>query len=76
MASLAAVREAGYLYAVAVSFRGVQPGDSPWTLPRFFVANDTLEQLESKVRGDWDLIGRAQDAIPVWLSRIVSPRDY
>jgi peptidoglycan/xylan/chitin deacetylase (PgdA/CDA1 family)/SAM-dependent methyltransferase len=73
---LAAIRGAGYGYAVAVSLRGVRSGDSPWTLPRFFMTNDTLEQLESKVRGDWDLIGRAQDSIPAWLSRIVSPRDY
>jgi peptidoglycan/xylan/chitin deacetylase (PgdA/CDA1 family) len=73
---VAAIREAGYHYAVAVCFRGVRPGDSPWTLPRFFVANDTVDQLESKIRGDWDAIGRAQDAIPVWLSRIVSPREY
>jgi peptidoglycan/xylan/chitin deacetylase (PgdA/CDA1 family) len=73
---IAFIREAGYHYAVGVSFRGVRPGDSPWTLPRFFVVSDTVEQLESKIRGDWDLIGRAQDAVPVWLSRLVSPRDY
>lgn len=73
---VAAVRAAGYQYACAVCFRGVLPHDSQWTLPRFFVARDTIEQLAAKVRGDWDLIGHIQDRIPRWLSRLVSPRDY
>jgi peptidoglycan/xylan/chitin deacetylase (PgdA/CDA1 family) len=73
---LEAVQKAGYQYGAAICFRGVRPRDSRWALPRFFVAQDSVEQLQDKISGAYDIIGRFQDAVPLWLSRLVSPRDY
>ena len=70
------VRDAGYQYAMAVCFRRVLPRDSRWALPRFFITGDSLEILENKIKGGWDLLGYFQECSPLWLARIVSPQDF
>lgn len=67
---------AGYRHGAAVRFSGVAAGDQALALPRFFVAGDDLAQLQAKVRGDWDAIGRLQERTPRWLARAVSPHDF
>jgi len=66
----------GYHHAATVRFSGVERGDRPLAVPRFFVAGDNLARLQAKVRGDWDRIGRWQERAPRWLARAVSPHDY
>jgi Polysaccharide deacetylase len=70
------VRNAGYQYAMAVCFRRVLHRDSCWALPRFFVTGDNLEVLGSKVKGGWDLLGYYQEWSPLWMARMVSPKDF
>jgi len=71
-----AVRDAGYHYAASVLYRAVRPSDSPFAIPRFFAARDSVNDLASKVGGDWDWVGRTQERLPVRLARIVSPQDF
>jgi peptidoglycan/xylan/chitin deacetylase (PgdA/CDA1 family) len=70
------VRATGYRVAVAVTSRGVRPSDSVLTIPRFFADGDTLEKLEDKVRGAYELVGWWQDHGPLPMMRIVSPQDF
>jgi peptidoglycan/xylan/chitin deacetylase (PgdA/CDA1 family) len=72
----ALARATGYSHAAAVLFRAVKPGDSPFSLPRFFVTRDSVDELKSKVRGDWDYLGLWQERAPRALARIVSPQDF
>lgn len=67
---------AGYRHGAAVRFSGVAADDEALALPRFFVAGDDLAQLQAKVRGDWDALGRWQERAPRWLARAVSPHDF
>jgi peptidoglycan/xylan/chitin deacetylase (PgdA/CDA1 family) len=69
-------QNAGYQYAAAVCFRGVQARDSRWALPRFFMTGDSLEVLSSKVNGAWDILGYFQERSPLWLARLISPKDF
>lgn len=68
--------EAGYSIAVSVVFRGVQAGDDPLAVPRFFVRHDDVQTLEEKVRGAWDRIGRVQSRLPASIARAVFPADF
>jgi peptidoglycan/xylan/chitin deacetylase (PgdA/CDA1 family) len=70
------VEQVGYRFAAMVLFRGVRPGDDPFRIPRFFVTRDSVETLEAKVRGAWDLVGLWQAGAPQWAAKIVSPRDF
>jgi len=69
-------REVGYSYGAAVAFHAVRKDDDPLSLPRFFVTRDTVETLSQKVYGAWDWLGWWQEKSPLWLARIVSPRDF
>jgi peptidoglycan/xylan/chitin deacetylase (PgdA/CDA1 family) len=69
-------RESGFRLAGAVLSRSVRPSDSQMAVPRFFVRSDDLAVLRDKVSGAWDLIGRGQEMMPVWLAKRVSPRDF
>lgn len=70
------VQQAGYRCAAAVLFRGVSARDSTFAIPRFFTTRDSIDVLEQKVRGNWDLLGYWQQSAPLWLARRVSPRDF
>ena len=70
------LRDAGYRFAVSVVFRGVQEGDDPLAVPRFFVRGDDVKTLEEKVRGAWDRIGRVQARLPASIARAVFPADF
>jgi peptidoglycan/xylan/chitin deacetylase (PgdA/CDA1 family) len=69
-------RGEGYRYAAAILFRGVRATDSPLALPRFFVTGDSVEDLASKVKGNWDFLGAWQERAPRALARLVSPQDF
>jgi peptidoglycan/xylan/chitin deacetylase (PgdA/CDA1 family) len=69
-------QNAGYQYGAAVCLRGVKDGDLPWALPRFLVTEDSLEVLSSKINGAWDLLGYSQERTPLWLARLISPKDF
>jgi peptidoglycan/xylan/chitin deacetylase (PgdA/CDA1 family) len=69
-------QNAGYQYAAAVCFRGVQGQDSRWALPRFFVTGDSVDVLSNKINGAWDILGYFQERSPLWLARLVSPKDF
>jgi peptidoglycan/xylan/chitin deacetylase (PgdA/CDA1 family) len=69
-------RETGYSRAAAVLFRSTRPADDPLALPRFFTTDDTVAELNRKVRGDWDLLGYWQEYAPPRLARLVSPGDF
>jgi peptidoglycan/xylan/chitin deacetylase (PgdA/CDA1 family) len=74
--TLEMVREAGYQYAMAACFRRLLPRDSRWALPRFFITGDSVDVLGSKIKGGWDLLGYFQEWSPLWLARMVSPKDF
>jgi len=74
--TMATVRESGYRLAAAVTFRGVIESDSRWRIPRFFTDGDSIQKLNAKVRGDYDLVGRWQEYAPVPLMRLISPQDF
>jgi peptidoglycan/xylan/chitin deacetylase (PgdA/CDA1 family) len=69
-------RATGYRIAAAVIFRGVQASDSRFAVPRFFVDGDSLEKLEARVRGAYELIGWWQEHAPLSAMKIVSPQDF
>jgi peptidoglycan/xylan/chitin deacetylase (PgdA/CDA1 family) len=70
------VREAGYRAAAAILFRGVEPDDDPFAIPRFFVRGDDVATLEEKVRGRWDAIGWMQEHLPGGVARALFPADF
>jgi peptidoglycan/xylan/chitin deacetylase (PgdA/CDA1 family) len=70
------VRATGHRLAAAVTFRGVQPSDSPFAIPRFFTDGDSLAKLEDRIRGAYDLVGWWQGHAPLSVMRIVSPDDF
>ena len=70
------VSEAGYEYAASILFKAVQPGCSKLNVPRFPADHDSLDTLGDKVRGAWDLVGLWQEKTPLWMARIVSPRQF
>ena len=74
--TMAIAEAAGFTHAAAVRFSGVEPSDRALALPRFFVGGDDLAQLQAKVLGDWDRLGRWQERAPRWLARAVSPQDF
>jgi peptidoglycan/xylan/chitin deacetylase (PgdA/CDA1 family) len=73
---LEAARRAGYEVAASVAGRGVRPADAPLSVPRIFVANDTVETLREKVLGVWDLIGSVRERMPLAVARAVSPAGF
>jgi peptidoglycan/xylan/chitin deacetylase (PgdA/CDA1 family) len=73
---VSAVRRAGYDLAGSIATRGVKKTDHPLSVPRIFVANDSVEVLREKVLGVWDLIGVVRERMPLTLSRVVSPADF
>jgi peptidoglycan/xylan/chitin deacetylase (PgdA/CDA1 family) len=73
---VSAVRRAGYDLACSIGTRGVKNTDHPLSLPRIFIANDSVEALSEKVLGVWDLIGIIREKMPLALSRVVSPADF
>ena len=75
-AVIRAVQNAGYTYAVACFFRGVQLGDSRFAIPRFFATRDTIESLSAKIFGAWDYVGKIQEYFPGWLFSMLSRNRY
>jgi peptidoglycan/xylan/chitin deacetylase (PgdA/CDA1 family) len=72
-----AIAEAvGYRMAAAVMFRGVLRTDSPFRIPRFFVDGDSIEKLDAKVRGAYELVGWWQEHVPLSVLKLVSPDDF
>lgn len=74
--TIAAAQAVGFDRAAAVAFRGMRRGDSPWAVPRFFVARDDENTLRDKIFGAWDVIGVLQETVPPALARVVSPIDF
>jgi peptidoglycan/xylan/chitin deacetylase (PgdA/CDA1 family) len=75
--TIALASAAGYQHAAAVLFRGAHADEPRLAIPRFFVnGEDSPETIAAKVRGDWDAIGWAQERLPRWAARIVSPADF
>jgi len=71
------VEKVGYQYGATLVCRGVQSTDSPFSIPRIGIgSNDTVEVLEEKVSGAWDLIGVWQEKAPSWIARIISPHTF
>ena len=68
------VAEVGYSYALAVCLRAVRNSDSVLQLPRILAAGESVQELEEKVSGGWDMVGlwhekvaaenRKKDSIP------------
>jgi len=71
-----AAARAGYRYGAVVTFRGVRATDANLRIPRFFVTQDDVATLASKVTGRLDLLGLWQERSPLWLGRLVSPEDF
>jgi len=71
-----AVRATGYRLAAAVTSRGVQPSDSPFSIPRFFTDGDDVGKLQAKIEGAYELLGWWQDHAPLSVRRMVSPQDF
>ena len=70
-----AVRQAGYLSAASVLYRGVRSIDLPYEIPRFFTKRDDLDVLRLKVLGGFDVVALWQRSTPLSLGRLLSP-DY
>jgi peptidoglycan/xylan/chitin deacetylase (PgdA/CDA1 family) len=73
-ATMRMAAESGYTTGGTITYRAVRPGDSALAIPRFAVADDTLETLAAKVMGKLDVIGLWQERAPRWLSRLISPQ--
>ena len=68
-------KDVGYRLGAAIHLRGVKPSDDPMSIPRFPIADDSLDTLRKKVTGAFDLIGLWQERAPMWLlSSIESSR--
>jgi peptidoglycan/xylan/chitin deacetylase (PgdA/CDA1 family) len=70
------VTEAGYEFAASILFKGVQPRCSKLNVPRFPADHDSLDTLRDKVHGAWDLVGLWQEKGPLWMARVLSPRQF
>ena len=70
------VAEAGYSYALAVCLRAVRSSDSVFQLPRIVAAGESVEELEEKVYGGWDMVGLWHERAPLWVAKMVSPSDF
>jgi len=70
------VAESGYEYAASILCKRVEPGCPRLSVPRFIVLQDSLDSLSDKIHGAWDLVGLWQEKAPLWMARIVSPRDF
>jgi peptidoglycan/xylan/chitin deacetylase (PgdA/CDA1 family) len=66
----------GYTHAASATCRGLRRDDKPLAIPRIFSTWDSLQKLESKILGSWDLLGVWQERVPTWLARSVSPEDF
>jgi peptidoglycan/xylan/chitin deacetylase (PgdA/CDA1 family) len=71
-----AARREGYSCAAAITFRALRASDSNLEIPRFFADGDSLDSLEAKVQGHWDMIGWWQESMPLWVLKRVSPADF
>jgi peptidoglycan/xylan/chitin deacetylase (PgdA/CDA1 family) len=69
-------REAGYSSGASVLFRACSAEDDPFSVPRFFVTRDSVDDLVAKVKGYWDYLGKWQEHSPIWVARLVSPQDF
>jgi peptidoglycan/xylan/chitin deacetylase (PgdA/CDA1 family) len=67
------VASCGYTVGGTAVFRRVRSTDDPMAIPRFPVNMDSIQTLEAKVMGRFDLLGMYQLYTPVWISRIISP---
>ncbi len=67
---------AGYEIGGAVVPRAVRASDSPFVIPRFNVSGCTVPVLAGVVAGAWDVMGHAQEAMPMPVARLVSPMDF
>jgi peptidoglycan/xylan/chitin deacetylase (PgdA/CDA1 family) len=63
------VSGAGYEYAAAVTWRGIQASDSYFRIPRFTCTGDSVCTLRDKVSGAWDLLGAWQERAPLGTRR-------
>jgi peptidoglycan/xylan/chitin deacetylase (PgdA/CDA1 family) len=70
------VRKAGYRYAVSVTERGMHPGDNNWRLPRIIAPAGSLAQFSERIAGAWDFLGYYQEALPVWMGRLLHPEAF
>jgi peptidoglycan/xylan/chitin deacetylase (PgdA/CDA1 family) len=66
------VRQAGFLRAALVHFRGVPDGVDPFRIPRFSVGSEARGDLERMVRGGDDGLGLWQELAPRLLTHAVS----
>jgi len=62
----------GFECAVAIHYRGVRADDSPFSIPRFAVTNDSLDVLAAKIRGRLDVLGLWQEWAPLRLARLTA----
>lgn len=69
-------RQAGFDRAVSVHFRRVTAEVDPYDIPRFAVQQDDLKMLEAKLLGRLDVVGRWQEAAPLWAVRAVAGKHY
>lgn len=74
--TMSAAEEAGYQRAAAVIYRSIRTTDSPFAIPRFTIARDSVETLREKVLGWWDILGSWQERRPLWAARFTSPEDF
>jgi peptidoglycan/xylan/chitin deacetylase (PgdA/CDA1 family) len=66
------VAELGFERAVAVHYRDVRLGDSPFRIPRFAVTNDDVDLLAAKVYGKLDVLGLWQQWAPLPIARLTA----
>jgi peptidoglycan/xylan/chitin deacetylase (PgdA/CDA1 family) len=63
--TIGVVSSAGYEYAAAVTWRGIQASDSSFRIPRFTCNGDSISALRDKISGAWDLLGAWQERVPL-----------
>ncbi len=71
--TLEIAEELGYTQGFTTVSRGVAPRDLELAIPRVSVGRDSLELLQEKVEGLWDVLGWWHERAPRWVADLVSP---
>jgi peptidoglycan/xylan/chitin deacetylase (PgdA/CDA1 family) len=74
--TLQLAEQIGFRHGAMVLYRGVRADDRPLGLPRFVIADDSIEMVRAKVLGSFDVMGLWQERAPLWAVRVVAGKHF